>query len=484
MYFELEVQGCGSLSRFGATMGAVFSSEALAAEEPQPVCYDGGGVVEPCWADIRGMGRQALEAYLRPTVEILRDETDLAKWANNDTCGAQGRCGRLPVYVGSRGDFQVHLPLVGKEFRNILQSQNWGALGANPSMVDIAVLAEVRKLRGKRLGYLASEADSAVESRAAALIEVFNKRILSPSLLVDGDTFDAKLRRMLMLVAMERCHHPSFHSPQLMPLTSRSDLEALSRDELTEHLLPQVANILGTEPAHLKVVPEELKKKCSNLGGQYASKAAWIANVTDPPSEHDNGDAENRLHVYVGRHAGPKVPDNGYGNPFVIGQDPDKYQAFYTDTSTKGGGSWPRASDCLSLYQKHRPLIQGMHDVFKASCELDDKGTWTRDNVVELFWEVMEVEQAESMAHYVDRLIGKRIACYCQPEACHGHVLRNVFCKSVLQDMGEAALKERLQRVLHERRAHKLQQQEASQSLAESPARRGSRKLANHVAVR
>ena len=29
-----------------------------------------------------------------------------------------------------------------------------------------------------------------------------------------------------------------------------------------------------------------------------------------------------------------------------------------------------------------------MHEVFRASFELDDKGNWTRDNVIELFWKV------------------------------------------------------------------------------------------------
>ena len=137
-----------------------------------------------------------------------------------------------------------------------------------------------------------------------------------------------------------------------------------------------------------------------------------------------------------------------------------------------------------------------MHEVFRASFELDDKGNWTRDNVIELFWKVgictnyegfcdlgpiagmpfpnsgqlegllycgselfvlgagaclidkdpiafgmyrnlptrasahtkvMEAQHVGNMRGYVDHLMGRRLACYCQPEACHGHVLREVF---------------------------------------------------------
>ena len=214
----------------------------------------------------------------------------------------------------------------------------------------------------------------------------------------------------------------------------------------------------------MKACSRELKQRCSNLGAEYSSKVSWVRNVPKHPSGNSNGDAEHRLHVYVGRHAGPEILDRGYGNPFVIGQNPQRYQAFYTDVrGAKGGGKWPRAGDCLALYRKHADLIRSAHEVFRASGELDEKGCWTRDNVIELFWIVMEAEHAgrDKLRDYVSGLLGKRIACYCQPEACHAHLLRNVFCQEVLQSMDDEGLKELLLRVLEERRMHELQRRQA-----------------------
>ncbi|OLQ10865.1 hypothetical protein AK812_SmicGene5390 [Symbiodinium microadriaticum] len=422
-------------------MGAVFF--AAPAEESKYAASDSAR--ELGWAEIQRLGREALEAYLRPTVETIEDEL-LLKWANNDIPDLCLVHSRLPVYIGSRRE-KVRFALVGKEFPKLLESEDWRALKDDPLAICTRVLNEVRKLRGKRIGHLASEA---MATRASALIEIFNKLILVPPRSVEEQTFDDKLRRMLMLVMMERYHHPSWPPRQLKPLTSECDVESVSREALIQHLLPEVANILGTEHTYMKGCSEEFRQRSSNLGGQYASKVAWASNLPKFPAE-GKGDAENRLHVYIGRHAG-EIHDCGYGNPFVIGHNPDTYRAFYTDTaSAKGGGNWPRAPACLALYLKHEQLIQDMHGTFVTCRELDDKGNWTRDNVIELFWKVTEAEHSESMRGYVDGLLGTRLGCYCQPEACHGHVLRNVFCRSVLEEMGTWELREKLRQVLHQR---------------------------------
>eukprot|EP00439_Symbiodinium_sp_Y106_P016677 s2160_g2.t1 len=424
-------------------MGAAFSTAP--AEESKSAASD--WALELGWAEIQRIGREAVEAYLRPTVEIISEDEVLSKWANNEIPDPFMVHCRLPVYVGSRA-VKVHLPLVGREFPKLLEGEDWGALNDAPSGIPTRVLNEVRRLRGKRIGYLASEA---MASRASALIEIFNKLVLVPPRLVDEQAFDDKLRRMLMLTMMERYHH-TYRPPRQLTPTSECDVESMSHEALMQHLLPEVANILGTEKTHMKgCFEDDFRRRASNLGGQYASKAAWASNLPKVPAE-GNGDAENRLHVYIGRHAGSEIHDCGYGNPFVIGQNPDSYRAFYTDTaSAKGGGTWPRAPACLALYLKHRQLIQDMHDIFRTCRELDDNGNWTRDNVIELYWKVTEAEHSEDMRGYVDGLLGKRLGCYCHPEACHGHVLRDVFCRSVLEEMTTWELREKLRQVLHER---------------------------------
>ena len=294
----------------------IFGSSPLVEEE----LSSEGEPTEIDWAVIEALGRERLETCLRPALDVVGGKADLEKLFERQL---EGSGARLPVYIGRHKGARSPAPGLGKKFHDILQSQAWDVLAEDPASLNLKIVAEVRKLRGKRLLYLASEGDADVPKRAAALIELFNQRILMPAEGVGAETYIEKLRRMLMAVAMERLHHPSQVSRQLGPLTSASDLAGMGREVLIAQLLPQVANILGTEQSHMKGCPRELKERSCNLGGDYESKVAWVENASRCPDRICNGDAEGRLHLYIGRHAGPEIRDCGFGNPFVIGQNPE-----------------------------------------------------------------------------------------------------------------------------------------------------------------
>ena len=294
----------------------IFGSSPLVEEE----LSSEGEPTEIDWAVIEALGRERLETCLRPALDVVGGRADLEKLLERQL---EGSGARLPVYIGRHKGARSPAPGLGKKFHDILQSQAWDVLAEDPASLNLKIVAEVRKLRGKRLLYLASKGDADVPKRAAALIELFNQRILMPAEGVGAETYIEKLRRMLMAVAMERLHHPSQVSRQLGPLTSASDLAGMGREVLIAQLLPQVANILGTEQSHMKGCPRELKERSCNLGGDYESKVAWVENASRCPDRICNGDAEGRLHLYIGRHAGPEIRDCGFGNPFVIGQNPE-----------------------------------------------------------------------------------------------------------------------------------------------------------------
>ena len=79
---------------------------------------------------------------------------------------------------------------------------------------------------------------------------------------------------------MERLHHPTRPARALEPVTSASDLAAIDRSTLTEHLLPRVANILGTR-AVLGSIFWNLLESLVAMRGTFVNKTfpEWFKNI-------------------------------------------------------------------------------------------------------------------------------------------------------------------------------------------------------------